>query len=248
MASIFVNDLSIVFPIYNVSNRSLKNKFFNVVTGGQLASDTSGVVTVQSLRNLNFSVNDGDRIAILGHNGSGKTTLLRVLNGIYSPSSGSVRVRGTVGSLIDISLGIDPEATGLENIYFRGRLLGMSSAEISNKTQEIVEYSDLGEFIDLPVRTYSSGMHMRLGFSISTTMRPDILLMDEWLSVGDDSFKNKAEERMRNVLQTTSIVVIATHSKELVINTCNRAIWLDQGTIRMDGTPIDVCLAYSESF
>jgi len=183
-------------------------------------------------------------VALLGHNGAGKTTLLRVLTGVYTPTSGNATVRGKLGSLIDISLGIDPEASGLENIYIRGRLLGMSASEINTKTPEIVEYSELGDFIEMPVRTYSTGMHMRLAFTIATTLRPEILLMDEWLSVGDEGFKHKAETRMSEVVESTRILVVATHSRELVINTCTRAIWLEHGKIKMDGTSEDVSRAY----
>ena len=176
---------------------------------------------IRALENLTFKFEDGERVALLGHNGAGKTTLLRVLSGVYAPTLGSAVAQGQLGSLIDISLGIDPEASGLDNIYIRGRLLGMSAAEIKAKTPEIVEYSELGDFIEMPVRTYSTGMHMRLAFTISTTLRPEILLMDEWLSVGDEGFKHKAEARMNDVVQSTNILVVATHSRELALKTCN---------------------------
>ena len=215
-----------------------------VATGGQLNEDATGVVVIRALENLSFKIQDGDRVALLGHNGAGKTTLLRVLSGVYTPTSGNATVQGKLGSLIDISLGIDPEASGLENIYIRGRLLGMSASEINTKTPEIVEYSELGDFIEMPVRTYSTGMHMRLAFTIATTLRPEILLMDEWLSVGDEGFKHKAETRMSEVVESTRILVVATHSRELVINTCTRAIWLEHGKIKMDGTSEDVSRAY----
>jgi lipopolysaccharide transport system ATP-binding protein len=170
--------------------------------------------------------------------------LLRVLSGVYAPTSGNAIIQGDLGSLIDISLGIDPEASGLDNIYIRGRLLGMSAPEIKAKTPEIVEYSELGDFIEMPVRTYSTGMHMRLAFTISTTLRPQILLMDEWLSVGDEGFKHKAEARMNDVVQSTNILIVATHSRELAIKTCTRALWLEHGKIKMDATPSEVCDAY----
>jgi lipopolysaccharide transport system ATP-binding protein len=168
------------------------------------------------------------------------------MSSVYSPTFGSAHIQGNLGSLIDISLGIDPEISGIENIYIRGRLLGLSAAEIKKKTPEIVEFSELGDFIEMPVRTYSSGMHMRLAFSISTTLRPEILLMDEWLSVGDEGFKHKAEARMKEVIQSSSILVVATHSRELAMNTCNRAIWLEHGKVKMDGTSQEVCHEYFE--
>lgn len=244
MALIDFQGVCVDFPVFNATGRSLKKRLMRVATGGQLNEDATGVVVIRALENLNFKINDGEKVALLGHNGAGKTTLLRVLSSVYAPTSGSAIIRGKLGSLIDISLGIDPEASGLENIYIRGRLLGMTAAEIKTKTPEIVEYSELGDFIEMPVRTYSTGMHMRLAFTISTTLRPEILLMDEWLSVGDEGFKHKAEARMSEVVQSTSILVVATHSRELATNTCTRAIWLEHGKIKMDATPEEVCQAY----
>ncbi|ACS86460.1 ABC transporter ATP-binding protein [Musicola paradisiaca] len=244
MASIRLENISVDFPIYNASTRSLKKRILQVATGGQIGSDSDGRVVVKALDDLSFNLNDGDRVALLGHNGSGKSTLLRVLSGVYIPTSGIAEIRGQVGSLIDISLGIDNEATGRENVYVRGGLLGISKEQVSEKIDEIIEFSELGDFIDMPLRTYSTGMHMRLAFAVSTIVRPEILLMDEWLSVGDEGFKNKAEERMKDLVSTTNILVIATHSKELALNTCNRAIWLEHGNIRMDGAPADVCARY----
>ncbi|MDP4835645.1 MAG: ABC transporter ATP-binding protein [Burkholderiales bacterium] len=244
MALIDFEGVGVDFPIYNSASRSLKKRLMSVATGGRLSADPSGIVIVRALDNLNFVLKDGDRVALLGHNGAGKTTLLRVLSGVYAPTFGNRIVQGQLGSLIDISLGIDPDASGLENIFIRGRLLGMSASEIGAKTPEIIEYSELGDFIDMPVRTYSTGMHMRLAFTISTTMRPEILLMDEWLSVGDERFKQKAESRMNDVVQSTSILVLATHSRELVKTLCNRALWLEHGKIKMDASSEEVCNAY----
>jgi lipopolysaccharide transport system ATP-binding protein len=244
MALIDFQGVCVDFPVFNSTGRSLKKRLMSVATGGQLSEDASGVVVIRALDNLTFKLVDGERVALLGHNGAGKSTLLRVLSGVYVPTGGSAIVQGRMGSLIDISLGIDPEASGLDNIYIRGRLLGMSPAEIKAKTPEIVEYSELGDFIEMPVRTYSTGMHMRLAFTISTTLRPEILLMDEWLSVGDEGFKHKAEARMSEVVQSTNILVVATHSRELVMKTCTRAIWLEHGKIKMDASPIDVCDIY----
>lgn len=244
MALINFKNVNVDFPVYNTTGRSLKNRLMRVATGGQLNKDSSGIVIVRALENLNFELKHGDRVALLGHNGAGKTTLLRVLSGVYAPTAGTVVIQGKVGSLIDISLGIDHEASGLENIYLRARLLGMSSSEIKAKTPEIVEYSELGDFIEMPVRTYSTGMHMRLAFTISTTLRPEILLMDEWLSVGDEGFKHKAEARLKEVVESTSVMVIATHSQDLALNTCNKAIWLEHGMIKMCGSPQEVCSKY----
>ena len=244
MAHIEFRDVSIDFPIYNASGRSLKKRLMQVATGGQLGADEQGRVVVRALENLNFLVNDGDRVALVGHNGAGKSTLLRLLSGVYRPSSGVASVEGEVGSLIDISLGIDPEASGRENIFFRGALLGMTKAQIKEQLDSIIEFSELGDFIDMPVRTYSTGMHLRLAFAVSTVVRPNILLMDEWLSVGDEGFKQKAEVRLRELVQATNILVIASHSRELITATCNRAIWLEHGKIRMVGDASDICDQY----
>ena len=244
MAHIEFRDVSIDFPIYNASGRSLKKRLMQVATGGQLGADEQGRVVVRALENLNFLINDGDRVALVGHNGAGKSTLLRLLSGVYRPSSGVASVEGEVGSLIDISLGIDPEASGRENIFFRGALLGMTKAQIKEQLDSMIEFSELGDFIDMPVRTYSTGMHLRLAFAVSTVVRPNILLMDEWLSVGDEGFKQKAEVRLRELVQATNILVIASHSRELITATCNRAIWLEHGKIRMVGDASDICDQY----
>jgi lipopolysaccharide transport system ATP-binding protein len=203
-----------------------------------------GRVVVRALEGLNFTLRDGDRVGLLGHNGAGKSTLLRLLSGVYVPSSGSARIDGEIGSLIDISLGIDPEATGRENIHLRGALLGMGKAELAERMDEIIAFSELGDFIDMPLRTYSTGMHLRLAFAVSTTVRPEILLMDEWLAVGDEGFKHKAEARMRTLVQSTNILVIASHARDLILETCNRVLWLEHGKIRMDGPADEVVAAY----
>lgn len=244
MAFIEFNNVCVDFPIYNATGRSLKKRLIQVATGGQLSEDQQGRVIVRALEGLSFTLNDGDRVGLLGHNGAGKSTLLRVISGVYEPSSGSARINGEIGSLIDISLGIDPEATGRENIYFRGGLLGMTRSEITHQIDDIIEFSELGDFVDMPLRTYSTGMHLRLAFAVSTIVRPEILLMDEWLSVGDEGFKHKAEARMAELVQSTNILVIASHSRELFLQTCNRIIWLEHGKIHMDGDPESVCAAY----
>jgi lipopolysaccharide transport system ATP-binding protein len=244
MAHIEFKDANVEFPIYNANGRSLKKRLIQVATGGQLGSDDQGRVVVRALDSISFTIGKGERVGLLGHNGAGKSTMLRMLSGVYEPSSGYARIEGTIGSLIDISLGIDPEATGRENIFLRGGLLGMSRAEITSHVDDIIDFSELGDFIDMPLRTYSTGMHMRLGFAVSTIVRPEILLMDEWLSVGDEAFTLKAEARLTNLVKASSILVIASHSQELILRTCNRAMWLEHGKIRMDGAPAEVCSTY----
>lgn len=244
MASIVFDKVSVDFPIYNASGRSLKKRLMQVTTGGRLGADQQGRVIVRALDGLTFQFRDGDRIGLLGHNGAGKSTLLRLLGRIYEPTSGVVHIQGEIGSLIDVSLGIDPEASGRENIFLRGAMLGLSRAQITDRFEDIVGFSELGDFIEMPVRTYSSGMHLRLAFAVSTIMRPEILLMDEWLSVGDEAFKHKAEQRLKELVQATNILVLASHSRELVMHTCSRALWLEHGRIRMDASPEIVCEAY----
>jgi len=244
MSLIEFKNVCVDFPIYNANGRSLKKRLIQVATGGQLGADQQGRVIVRALEDLTFTLRDGDRVGLLGHNGAGKSTLLRLLSSVYEPSSGTARIYGEIGSLIDISLGTDPEATGRENIFLRGGILGLTKAQIAEKLDEIIEFSELGDFVDMPIRTYSSGMHLRLAFAVSTTIKPEILLMDEWLSVGDEGFKHKAEIRMNELVESTNILVIASHSREMVMHTCNRVLWLEHGKIKMDGDPETVTAAY----
>ena len=244
MASIIFDNVSVDFPIYNANARSLKNKLIQVATGGQLGADVHGRVIVRALEHITFDLQDGDRVGLVGHNGAGKSTLLRLLGGVYEPSSGVSIISGQIGSLIDISLGIDPETTGRDNIYLRGALLGISRSQIKSKIDEIIDFSELGGFVDMPLRTYSTGMHMRLAFSVSTIIRPEILLMDEWLSVGDESFQHKVENRLNDLVSAAKILVIASHSRELLLKTCSRLLWLEHGQIKMDGSSEEVSKAY----
>ena len=244
MARINFKNVSIEFPIFNATGRSLTSSILKVATGGKLDADPNGRVLVKALTDISFALREGDKVALLGHNGAGKSTLLRALGRVYSPTKGEAEIVGEVGSLIDISLGINPEATGRENVYIRGQLLGLTKKEISDKYEEIVEFAELGDFMEMPVRTYSSGMHLRLAFAVSTVVRPEIILMDEWLSVGDADFQHKAEERLRDLVSGTKILVIATHSRELVEAVCNRAIWLEHGQIIMDGVASEVASEY----
>lgn len=244
MARVHFSNASVEFPIFNATSRSLTSKVLSVATGGKLDSDANGRVLVRALSNLTFDLVDGDRVGLVGHNGAGKSTLLRALGRIYVPTSGAALIQGEIGSLIDISLGINPEATGRENVFIRGQLLGMTKREIASRYDEIVEFAELGDFMEMPVRTYSSGMHLRLAFAVSTVVRPEILIMDEWLSVGDENFKHKSEERLSKLVDSTKILVIATHSRELIERVCNRVIWLEHGQIRMDGTLDEVLPAY----
>ena len=244
MANISLINVGLDIPIFNPGARSLKKKLIQGITGGSLHQSDQGPVVVRALQNINLEFKHGDRVGLLGHNGAGKSTLLRVLSGVYKPTSGQVAINGQVASLIDVSLGIDSEATGRENIFIRGALLGLRKKQINEQLEEIIEFSELGDFIDMPVRTYSSGMHLRLAFSVSTVIRPEILIMDEWLSVSDENFKHKAENRMQKLVESTSILIIASHSKELLLKTCNRIVLLDHGFVKMNSDPAVVCNEY----
>ena len=244
MAHISLVNVGLDIPIFNPGTRSLKKRFIQGVTGGSLYQDDQGPVVVRALQNINLEFKHGDRVGLLGHNGAGKSTLLRVLNGVYKPTSGQVIINGHAASLINVSLGIDSESTGRENIFIRAALLGLSKKQINEQLEEIIEFSELGDFIDMPVRTYSSGMHLRLAFSVSTVIRPEILIMDEWLSVGDESFKHKVENRMQKLLGSTGILIIASHSKDLLLKTCNRIVLLDHGIVKTDSDPTMVCNEY----
>jgi lipopolysaccharide transport system ATP-binding protein len=229
MARISADCICVEFPIWNPSRRSLKSTVLRATTGGRLARETSTLVLVQALADLSFEFSRGDRIGLVGHNGSGKTTLLRVLSGIYEPVRGQLSVNGRVSSLLDLSLGMDREATGFENIVLRGVLLGLTPSAIQSKVDEIAEFSELGDYLSMPIRTYSSGMLLRLAFAVSTSVAPEILLLDEWLSVGDAGFRDKAERRLLEMIESSAIVVLASHDESLIKRFCSRMLRLEHG-------------------
>lgn len=244
MGHILLNNVSVDIPIFNSQGRSLKKTIMGMATGGRIGLTDSGRTVVRSLDHLNLEIKSHERVGLIGHNGAGKSTLLRVLSSVYEPTEGVAKITGSIGSLIDISLGIDLEATGLENIYLRSALLGIPKKNVDKELNSLVEFTELGDFINMPVRTYSTGMHMRLAFAVSTMISPDILLMDEWLSVGDQSFQEKAENRLNRLIERTNILVIATHSRRLIERCCTRVLWLEHGRLKMDGSPEQVCPLY----
>lgn len=224
-----VNSVDLVYPVYSIRAQSIRNMMANFSVGGQLLKDGSDIIYVQALSGLNFNLQEGDRLGVMGHNGAGKTTLLKLLAGIYEPTKGAVSVRGRISSMIDVGLGLDGNLTGRENIINMGRMRGFSTKEIMNKMNDIIEFSDLGSYIDLPVKVFSSGMSSRLVFSVATTLDPDILLFDEWLSTGDADFVQKATERMNTLVKLSRGMVIATHNANLIEKTCNKVLILDGG-------------------
>jgi lipopolysaccharide transport system ATP-binding protein len=240
--SLRAENVTVEFPLYGAQARSLKRSLLSVSTGGRFGRRADDSPMVVALNGVDFEIREGERVALLGHNGAGKTTLLRVLAGIYEPVRGAVHSAGRVAPLFDISLGFDPDATGYENILLRGLVLGIPYGRIGALRDGIAEFSGLGDYLSLPVRTYSSGMLLRLGFAITTSIAPDILLMDEWLSVGDSRFLHQAEARMDQLVGASGILVLATHSQALAARICTRAILLEKGRILADG-PVPEILA-----
>lgn len=243
-ASIELKNVEVVFPVYNASSLSLKNRVLSAVTGGKIDRAHDGAIIVKGLQEINITITQGERLGLVGHNGAGKTTLLRILSGIYQPTSGIAHINGECVSLINIGLGIDPEATGRENIHLRSVMMGMKPSDIKKNTDEIIAFTGLGEFIDLPFRTYSTGMQLRLAFAVSTAVKPQILIMDEWLSTGDEEFKERADKRMTEVVSAAEILILASHSRELLLNNCTRLIWMEHGMIKLDGKPSEVAEQY----
>ena len=234
MGHILARDICVDFPIFTNSSRSMKNIVLRAGTGGRIARESAHSSYVRSLDHLTFEIHAGERIGLMGHNGSGKTTLLRTLCGVYAPTAGRLSVTGRVVSLLDINLGMDPDGTGYENIMMRGIVMGLTPRQIAARIDDIAAFTDLGEYLSMPIRTYSSGMQMRLGFAVSTSVDADVLLMDEWLSVGDAEFQEKAAQRLSALVDRTPILVIATHSAKLVSKTCTRVICLEHGKIKSD--------------
>jgi lipopolysaccharide transport system ATP-binding protein len=231
MGYIRAKDIVVEFPIYGSSSRSLKRAVIRAATGGILARDASDRVVVRALDRVSFEFAEGDRVGIVGHNGSGKSTLLRVLAGAYEPVSGEIEVRGRIASMLNIWLGMDTEATGYENIFMRGAIMGLRRAEIARLVEDIATFTDLGDYLAMPLRTYSSGMAMRLAFAVSTSIPAEIILMDEWLSVGDADFAGKSRERLTKLLDQAKILVLATHDESLIHSMCNKVVRLDHGSV-----------------
>jgi ABC-type polysaccharide/polyol phosphate transport system ATPase subunit len=246
MASISLSNASVEIPVFAVGNNSLKNTLLRKAVGGKFAKAGANLI-INALSNISIEVRDGERIGLIGQNGAGKTTLLRVLAGVYPPTSGSVQVIGRVSPMFDISLGMSPDATGIENIKVCGMLWGLSRAEIAAGIDDIVEFTELGDYLKIPVRTYSAGMLLRLAFAIATLRQPEILLLDEIIGVGDASFMAKAKARLQKMVHRAQILVVSSHSDHIIRDLCEKAVWLDKGNVAAFGAVNEVLAAYKAS-
>jgi ABC-type polysaccharide/polyol phosphate transport system ATPase subunit len=243
MAKIDLTDVSLTFTV-----RPLKRVTFKeYLVRGLFSSKRNPAVAVHALTRVSLSARDGDRVGVIGHNGAGKSTLLKTIAGIYPPSEGTRYVEGRVCSLFDITLGFEPEATGWDNITYRAYLQGESPASLKGKIDQIAEFTELGEFLNLPVRHYSAGMLMRLAFSIATAIEPEVLLIDEVLAVGDLAFQMKAQARMKEMMTAARLMVVVAHDLNTIRNMCNRVFWLQHGSVVMEGPTDEVVEAYVRS-
>jgi ABC-2 type transport system ATP-binding protein len=239
MPGIELRDAGVEFAIYNSRARSIRSDLLRRV-GGQIGTANHDRITVQALHGINLKLTSGDRIGLVGHNGAGKTTLLRVFSGAYEPSTGSAVIDGRVSSLLDLDMGMDFELTGRQNIVLRGVFLGLTFKQARELVPEIAEFCELGAFLDVPMRTYSSGMIIRLAFGVSTAVQPDIILLDEMISVGDTAFAAKARARIDQVFDRAHILVLASHEQDQIREFCNRAVLLREGAIVAEGAVDDV--------
>lgn len=247
MASIKLESVSLDFPIYSATSRSIKKSFISLTTGGTIKSVHDRPIVVEALKQINLTLEDGDRLGLVGHNGAGKSSLLKTIAGIYSPTVGKITVDGHVASLLNISLGMDDESTGYENIRVRGLFLGLRRQDIERVIPDIEAFSDLGDYLSMPVKTYSYGMRLRLAFAVSTCLDPEILLLDEVFGVGDAKFTQKAEYRLKHIIDKANILILASHKDDVLREVCNKAILLEHGKIIAHGNVDEVLRIYEQN-
>lgn len=233
-----INDVSMMFKLTNDRISSLKEFVTSALTGKLSYKE------FWALKNISINIKKGEVIGIIGHNGSGKSTLLKIISGIMKPTKGNMTCNGNIVPMLELGSGFDFDLTGKENIYLNGAILGYSKKFLDEKYEEILNFSELGEFIDVPIRNYSSGMMMRLAFSIATVINPEILIVDEILSVGDEAFQQKSRKRMIELMSGGTTVLFVSHSLEQIREMCNRVVWLDHGEIHMIGNTKEVCDKY----
>jgi ABC-2 type transport system ATP-binding protein/lipopolysaccharide transport system ATP-binding protein len=244
VAFVRLRDVSVEFPVYSGGSRSLRKLLLHTTTQGNIGKDARDRISVLALGDVNLDIRHGDRLALVGVNGAGKTTLLKVLAGIYEPTRGAIYASGRVSALLTATVGLDAEATGRENIVMRGMFMDVHPRRMRAHIDEIAEFTELGYYIDMPVRTYSAGMVIRLCFAVATAFPPEILLMDEWLAAGDAGFLAKAHQRIEQFVAGSSILVLASHALPLLKEWCNRAILLDQGHIVASGSVDEIAALY----
>ena len=242
-ALIEAKGVSLDFPLYHASGRSLKKTLMGSVSR-RMGQDNRHRVVVQALRDISFRLEAGDRLGLIGSNGAGKTTLLRTLAGIYEPAEGTIRVQGSLNALLDPNLGMNPNLTGRENIMLRGLYSGLTGREITQLEADVRRFADMDEFMGLPVRIYSAGMIIRLGFALATAIRPQVLLMDEWFLAGDANFMERARTRLEDMVRGAEILVLSTHNTDALLDWCNRLIWMEQGRIHRAGPTVEILEEY----
>jgi len=250
MAHITLSGVSVDFPIYTAQTKGLINTLmgFKGLKQGRVGSlDRGRHFQVHALRDITLTLSHGDRVGLIGGNGAGKSTLLRVLSGVYDPTAGQITSSGRISALTDLMLGMDPEASGYDFIQTRGIVMGLTAAQARSLTPDVESFTELAEYLHLPVRTYSSGMLLRLAFAVSTAIQTDILLMDEMIGVGDQTFLQKAGQRLENLMNSVDIMVLASHNEEILRKFCDKGVLLSEGRVLMTG-PLDACLeAYQSS-
>jgi ABC-2 type transport system ATP-binding protein/lipopolysaccharide transport system ATP-binding protein len=246
MASINLRNVCVEFPIYQAGARSLKKLLIAGTTHGNLARDAHDRIMVRALHDVSLDIENSERIGLIGANGAGKTTLLKVLAGIYKPTQGQVHISGRTTALINSSVGLNPDATGRENIILRGLYMDIHPRDMRERIDQVAEFTELGSYVDMPVRTYSAGMMVRLAFAVSTCIRPQILILDEWLTAGDAQFLSKAQRRMEEFVIQSSILVLASHSFELIEEWCRQAVYLKDGVVVALGPVGEVVARYKE--
>ncbi len=245
MTAIEINNIDVLFPIYDARARSFRHQLLGIGAGRIGETDAHHVV-VRALSDISLSLSHGDRLGLVGRNGAGKSTLLRVMSGIYEPSTGSVRVSGRLAALTDITMGMDMEGTGYENILIRGFMLGLTRRQSLDRIDEIEAFTELGDYLNLPLRTYSQGMLLRLAFAISTSIKPEILILDEMIGAGDKQFAEKASQRLTLLTEAASILVIASHALDTLRQLCNKAALLREGRL-IDIGPVERILGRYEA-
>ena len=243
MARIELDKVSLTFRVRQRGRITLKE----FLVRQMFRRSVNPIIEVRALQEVSVQFHEGERVGIVGPNGAGKSTLLKVLAGIYPPSHGRRLVEGRISSLFDIALGFEMDATGWENISYRGYLQGETPQTIRAKLQPIADFTELGDFLDMPVRYYSAGMMVRLAFSIATAIEPEILLVDEVLSVGDMAFQEKARQRMREMMSKARLIVCVSHDMTSLRKLCERGIWMDHGRLRQEGSMGDIIDAYESS-